>query len=67
MVELNNIRIYSYINSDNYSFLNNLKEKIKSDGYKVSLSKIILLAVIELKKNNSYIEIQRKLKENEMI
>lgn len=67
MVELNNIRIYSYINSDNYSFLNNLKEKIKSDGYKVSLSKIILLAVIELKKNNSYMEIQRKLKENEMI
>lgn len=67
MAAVNNNRVYSYLNSDNYSFLNSLKNRIKYDGYNVSCSKIIRLAVIELKDNNSYDDIKQKMIQNEMI
>lgn len=68
MVAIQKNRIYGYIDSDNYSFLNNVKDEVKSEGYNsMSFSKIIRLAVIELRKNNSYADIKQKLIQNEMI
>lgn len=68
MVAVNTFRIYSYLDSNNYSFLKSLKETIESDDYNnISFSKIIKLAVIELRKNNSYEDIKQKLIQNEMI
>ena len=68
MVADNTFRIYSYLDSNNYSFLKSIKETIKSDDYNnISFSKIIKLAVIELRKNNSYEDIKQKLIQNEMI
>lgn len=67
MVAVNTNRVYSYLNSDNYFFLGSLKDKIKADGYNISCSKIIRLAVIELKDNNSYEEIKQKMIQKEMI
>ena len=68
MAAVNTNKIYSYLDSDNYSFLTDLKEEIKSNGNtKVSYSKIIKLAIIELRNNNSYNDIQQKLIQKEMI
>ena len=68
MAAVNTNKIYSYLDSDNYSFLRDLKEEIKSNGNtKVSYSKIIKLAIIELRNNNSYNDIQQKLIQKEMI
>ena len=68
MVAVNTNRIYSYLDSDNYSFLLNLKQKIKAEGHNnISCSRIIKLAVIELKENNNDETIKQKLIKNEMI
>lgn len=67
MVKVNTERIYSYIDIDNYNWLNDVAEKLSSNGYKkCSLSKIIKLGVMELR-NNDISEIERKLIENGII
>ena len=43
------------------------KEKSLYENYKISLSKLILLAVIELNENNDYTTIKQKLIQKEMI
>lgn len=68
VVAVNINRVYSYLDSDNYSFLIGLKDEIKATGYnRISLSKIVRLAVIELRKNNSYADIKQKMIQKELI
>ncbi len=67
MLAKNTFRIYSYVDSSNYSFLEQTKERIKSDYNNISFSKIIKLAVVELRTNNSYEDIKQKLIQNELI
>ena len=53
-------RIYSYVSEDNYSALENLRNKLVHDGYKISFSKIVRIAVMELL-NKEYNDIKELL------
>lgn len=65
---INNNRIFSYFNQENYDFVMQTKANLILDGYSnSSLSQIVQLAMIELRKNNEYSDIKRKLIELEMI
>lgn len=65
---MNNNRIYSYINNENYDYLMETKSLLKNDGIdKISNSKLIQLAIIELKENTEYPEIKKLLKEKKLI
>lgn len=61
-------RVYSYIDKENYDYLNKTKAELILDGINnISSSRIIELAVIELRKNNDFKDIKELLKQNEMI
>ena len=65
---MNNNKLCSYFNQENYEFVMQTKANLILDGYSnSSLSQIIQLAMIELRKNNEYHDIKRKLVELEMI
>ena len=61
-------RVYSYFDKENYDYLNKTKAELILDGINnISSSRIIELAVIELRKNNDFKDIKELLKPNEMI
>lgn len=61
-------RVYSYFDKENYDYLNKTKAELILDGINnISSSRIIELAVIELRKNNDFKDIKELLKQNEMI
>ncbi len=61
-------RVFGYLDDVNYDFLMETKASLILDGYNnSSSSRIIELAVKELRKNNDYNEIKGKLTETEMI
>ena len=67
-MRMNNNRVFSYFNQENYDFMMKTKANLILDGYSnSSLSQIVQLAMIELRKNNEYNDIKRKLLELEMI
>ena len=65
---MNNNRVFSYFNKENYEYMMKTKANLILDGYNnVSSSKIIRLAMNELRKNNGYEDIKEKLLEMDMI
>lgn len=60
-------RVYSYFDTNSFNFIKKTKDKLVYENYKISLSKLILLAVIELNENNDYTTIKQKLIQKEMI
>ncbi len=54
-------RVYSYFDEDSFEFIKKTKAELIKENYSISLSKIILLAVIELKEHNSAADIKEKL------
>lgn len=58
--------IYGYVNEDEYSFLKGLRDKIKDDGYTMSISKLLRFEIKELE-NTDYAVIMEKLLKYEMI
>ena len=68
MFKISSNRVYGYFDDDNLTFMKNTKDHLIKEKYnKSSLSKIMLLGVIELKENNSYNDIKEKLITREMI
>ena len=65
---MNDNRVFSYFNDENYDYLMKTKANLILDGYSnISLSKIIQLSMIELRNNNEYTDIKEKLLEMDMI
>ena len=61
-------KVFGYIRNDNYNFLLEMKEEIYNrDHLKSSMSKLIELALIELKENNDLLSIEKKLMKNNLI
>jgi len=61
-------KVFSSFDKENYNFMMNMKANLIRDGYnKSSSSKIILLAMNELRKNNNYNDIKEKLLAMDMI
>ena len=61
-------KVFGYVKEDNYKFLQEMKEEIYNrDHLKSSMSKIIELALIELKENNDLLSIEKKLMKNNLI
>lgn len=61
-------KVFGYIRNDNYNFLLEMKEEIYNrDHLKSSMSKLIELALIELKENNDLLSIEKKLMKNDLI
>lgn len=61
-------KVFGYIRDDNYNFLLEMKEEIYNrDHLKSSMSKLIELALIELKENNDLLSIEKKLIKNNLI
>lgn len=58
--------IYGYVTEDEYSFLKDLRDKIKDDGYSMSISKLLRFEINELE-NTNYAVIKEKLLKYEMI
>lgn len=68
MFKITSNRVYGYFDDDNLTFMKNTKNHLIKENYnKTSLSKIMLLGIIELKENNSYNDIKQKLITREMI
>lgn len=65
---MNKKRVFSYMSDDSYDYLIKTKANLIFDGFnESSISKIVELGIIELKKNNEYNDVKRLLEENEMI
>lgn len=47
---VNTHRIYGYISEDSYEGLQNMKENFSDDGYYMSVSRLVRLAVDEFQK-----------------
>ena len=61
-------RVFSYFDKANYDYMIETKANLISDGYNnSSSSKIIQLAMNELRKNNEYQDVKEKLLEMDMI
>ena len=68
IITSNTFRVYSYFDENSFKFIKEIKTDLLKDNYsKISLSKIILLAVMELKEHNSAAEIKQKLITKELI
>lgn len=62
MYLLNRRKVFSYITENNYTNLDNTVKELKKNHNKASKSKLIELGLIELEKNNTIENIERKLK-----
>lgn len=62
MYLLNRRKVFSYITENNYTNLDNTVKELKKNHNKASKSKLIELGLIELEKNNTLDNIERKLK-----
>ena len=62
MYLLNRRKVFSYITENNYTNLDNTVKELKKNHNKASKSKLIELGIIELEKNNTLDNIERKLK-----
>lgn len=62
MYLLNRRKVFSYITENNYTNLDNTVKELKKNHNKASKSKLIELGLIELEKNNTIDNIERKLK-----
>lgn len=59
---MNRRKVFSYITENNYTNLDNTVKELKKNHNKASKSKLIELGLIELEKNNTIENIERKLK-----
>lgn len=59
---MNRRKVFSYITENNYTNLDNTVKELKKNHNKASKSKLIELGLIELEKNNTIDNIERKLK-----
>lgn len=59
---MNRKKIFSYVTEKNYTYLNSIVKELKKNHNKASKSKLIELGLIELEKNNTLDNIERKLK-----
>lgn len=59
---MNRRKVFSYITENNYTNLDNTVKELKKNHNKASKSKLIELGLIELEKNNTLDNIERKLK-----
>lgn len=61
-------KVFSYFDTANYEYMIETKANLIHDGYNnSSSSKIIQLAMNELRKNNEYQDVKEKLLEMDMI
>ena len=65
---MSKLRVFSYFDETNYNYMIETKANLIRDGYNnSSSSKIIQLAMNELRKNNKYSDVKEKLIEMERI